>query len=687
MRPIFGKDESCPFFLKKRDIQTLKNRVMENFLDRFRTNGRVGILQKQISELGSELDAACKDADPLFMGAGEELQTIYRSSRELTQQVRESVQLIGGDTERGVLFKMQTLAHAALNELTLCRNNVSEKSQLTEKAMAQLRDLSRMCESIEKTGLLLKIIGVNIGIESSRSNEANDLFLVVGQETSGLSKKIAAIAGESLDVLKSAQGSQQFLYRELSEGLKEIDRLGQNARRIVRVTVQEIESLMGATLQVTDQARKRADAISGQVGKLVVSIQFHDDMTQRVAHVQEALENVKERLADAHGNGDKGNQNSGLSRVISIIGVQSAQLKEIIAEIEGVHEKSVQSLEEIHGEVDRLLEDLFSLSDGESLNSEGKGRRQAPFKRLSTSFNDLNHVLQRGQLLMQPMQDAASRASEAAAHISKFVQDIHSIGFESHLMALNAIVKAARLGSTGGALEVLAQEVKQSADQTASLLDRTDEVLGRVTDVSDRLKQNLTNGDSGVSLKAPMAEITTAYDRFTETAASGHEQADAVRGSISKTKSDLDFLSQLRERFSGALEKLEQMAHDLSACVAHDQKLSAEETDELLQRYTMEKERRVHQASLSGPFAQGMKNYTPESSPGSGNQLSSESAGATDNVELFGDEPETETTSNANMELFDEGPGPETQPGEEPIPENRENQKEKQDFGDNVELF
>ena len=644
-------------------------------------------LQKKLHALITELDAACKETSPEFMKIGEDLQIIYRDAKALTAQVGNSVEVIGGQAEGGVLFKLRGLADASMNELTACSKNLSVKGDLSEKLRTHLGDLWRVCGSIQKTGLLLRIVAVNIGIESSRSTEAKNLFLVVGQETSALSKKIAAVSGESLDVLKSARAIQQSSYRKLSEGLKEIDRLGRSARRIVGAAVQEIETLMETSLEVTDQARKRADAISGQVGELVIGVQFHDDMTQRVAHVREALEDIKGLLTEDHLTGGNGRQSAELIRMISILGVQSAQLKEIITEIEQVHEKGVTSFEEIHWEVDQLLNHLSFLSDGRSLNPERIERRDGPFKRLSTSFRDLDQVLERGQALIRPMQDAGIKASEAAEQVLGFVQEIQTIGFETHLMALNSIVKAARLGSTGGALEVLSQEIKQAADQTASLLDRTGEVVGQTKFVSSGLRQEFSDGESVGKMEGLVAALNSSYSRFIKGTASSCEQADMIGAAISKTKSDLDFLSHLRERFTGALEQLEQMAHDLSASVAHDQGLNAEETEELRQRYTMEKERRIHEASLSGELVQGTESQTPEGPPGSGEQLPSEIAEATDNGELFADEPETETTSNANVELFDEAPDPESQTGEEPIPENGENQKEKEDFGDNVELF
>jgi|GEM_PF-1707376 len=671
MRPIVSKFELVWNALKRLDIPLLKKAVMEKAPACFRGNGRCRAFHRQmpiqdddpgvsckavkpdLRKLGAsvqgkmpalarELEGACKDVEPEFMRIGEQLQTAYGDAMELARQVRDSVDLIGGQEKNGVLSLMRRLAEASLGRLEGCRKDVSEKTSQIKRVQEQLDALFTIFFQVEKTGRLLSILAVNIGIESARSNESKELFSVVASDTAELSKKIKTVSRGGQDALKEALDTVRTLYGDISQGLEKITGMGQHAGGIVQEAVREIEALMASTLQVAEQANEHAGQVSRQVGDLVVGVQFHDSMSQRVAHITKALGDVEAFLIE-----DEGQK---LPLALPVIRLQAAQIKEIIDEIGRVYETCVHSFEEIIKDFSTLLNHLRVLSANAEPDT-GRERGVDSFERLRSSFDELDGVLRKGEVLMEPVRHAATRASDAATRVFGLVQDIHAIGFESHLMALNAIVKAAHLASGGAALEVLAQEVRRASGQSTAVMDKAEELLDRITGAANRLRDQYAAAETEVSLENSVAEMTRVHNRFIQASAAAHRRGNEIRADVSKAKADLDFLPLLAERFTGSLDRLEAMAMALTPFSSENRRLSQNEVDEILKRYTMDREREIHKASFSGSKDE------PDSHGPAVREKEAEDKG---DVDGFTDRPETEACEQwDNVELFDSDTGAE----------------------------
>jgi methyl-accepting chemotaxis protein len=742
MLPLFPVKGTYSLFPKEWNFGSFKKHLTATPWSRFRRNAQVRKIRTRLPALTENLERACKEVEPAFMGVGQELQDIYGNARGLTQQVLDSVNLIGGHDEGGVLFHLRGLAESSLVQLQGCQKDVSEKRTAIQSVVGRLTGLGNVTRELEKVGLLLKVVGVNIGVESARSVASNALFSVVAQDTGNLSDKIRLTIEDVEGVLTRALSEQQRLHADFSTGVNEIDRLGGNAHRIVEKTVQGIESLMHGMRQFVQKAGDSSRHIQQQVGDLVMAVQFHDSMSQRVAHISEALGDVARCLdEDASTNGGPDRQEL-LCRSLSILRVQSAQLRNIIKEIEGIHDSCIASFEEILAGFKGLAAHLSEI--GSATNWDGKGAmsQDDPFKQLEVSFNDLNGVLDRGQTLMRGVRQSTARVSDTVNHISKCVREMHAIGFETHLMALNAIIKAAHLGQEGGAIEVLAREVKQSANQSRSVLEEADTLLAAIVALAEQLRR--TDDDdttSNASFDMAMEKIGQAYHRFTETTVIAHSRADEISDIIQQTKTRLAFMPQLAHRFSTSLQQIEALIEALSAFVAEassPQMGSAQ----IAQRYTMEKERDIHEMSLYGDRLgagrsdgarrridsadKGAGLMTAAAPPASamGVDLFTDAPSATDesndvelftdaetpandaswdNIELFetetvsgqaaGDEPvigdfRESDTSWENVDIFDSGPEPkEGALEEEAASSTDEIKKEETSFGDNVELF
>jgi len=167
----------------------------------------------------------------------------------------------------------------------------------------------------------------------------------------------------------------------------------------------------------------------------------------------------------------------------------------------------------------------------------------------------------------------AEALAGASAEIEKFIAQTRAIAKQTHMLALNASIEAARAGDEGKGFSVVAEEVRKLAAQTSEAASTTSEtvrtVMASVQVARERLLRLLAGGrtaraaaEEAVVGLQDVATEAEANDAWTRRISASSEE---VRALIEQIAGRMKEVSAGTEDYAAAAEQIAAAAQELNA--------------------------------------------------------------------------------------------------------------------------
>jgi len=665
-------------------------------------------------DMALRLETVMRGSEADFLKLGDQLQRLYTEGDAIAREAARAAAMIGSAEGDGTFrSRVDRLTRLSLDSLLAYESEVKAHLEMFAAGMNELDRLCGVCPVIEKAGMSLRVIGLNIAVECTRSPETREMFGSFVDEIRALAVNITEISGNIYQDSHAMRTREMAAHKRLSEALERFNQLRDQGEKLVDEAVSDIRNVMAATMGILNAGADRGRRISAAVGDVVMAVQFHDIARQRGEHISEALRDLGKQPQSSQGGAQSGPEDLGALHPFYGVGqLQAAQLKGIIDEIGGARMTCVRAFEGLSSLVSDLRSDIAVFSSGDP----GELALDARIQSLRNGLVRLGDLLGEGTGLERQIMDLSREISETAAHLTGHIGRVSQISHELHLKALNAIIKSARVGSEGRSLEVLAQEVSRLSRQSHSFVSDVVAILKGLTqieaDTRSRADQTATGTQmDAAGIRSEMEKISQIYQTFKADMAALCSRAHVLESEIHAARSGVDFMMELGAGLSGVLDAITEMLNRMGLASLTEGSPDGETWDKMAGRYTMESERILHHQAMGTSAAaiaadmdggdddgncvlfdadepaQAEPGDNPPDEAGAAGSFSEELA-TEDGVDLWGDPPADAPSETAQDDSQGCSPLEETDsPDPEAAPEAGRKPDGGGDLGDNVELF
>jgi hypothetical protein len=562
-----------------------------------------------LSLLATELAGIGKQLEPDFVRLTEGLMSLNARAGELSalgsrlgEQVGEQLEAIRRD-EVGTLLagSYASLQQSLLDSTTRC-----EGLAANSRVMDALQHLGQRIKDIATR---LAVMRLGFSIECARlGDEAHSFIDFVAQLTE--LEQLVAQLGDA--VRSEAAAARTTLGRSIAlvrDGLSGLQHLMQRCSSTASSAAASIDGLLSVCGQVGADVAAGAREIGAHCGELVYFLQFGDIVRQKIEHVAGALANA----GDADG-----------TRTDRLLALQAGQIEAIASDVGDARTK----LDAAFGGLGAATGSLLSVIAG-----FGSGAGSVSLTKLIDDVRSMQKLRQQAQQLSESSALAAVDASQVAGRLTRHLDTITATNSRMHMMALNAVVNTARLGTAAAALSVLSIEVHEISRQSGEIVAEVLPLLEQVqTSASamiahDAARVRTQACDSIASIERGLGRLAELIDRVSSVTTVANRLADGQRLALETARRQINFLAGFGDDMQGAVARLEAMRAALGPIEASAQR--ANDDEPVFATYTMESEREVHRRVLGGGANVASAARFAASTRGTGgNDLG-------DNVELF----------------------------------------------------
>ncbi len=602
-----------------------------------------------LDNLVDALAAACRNAEPDFLKIGKELRSVKADTDLMTRQIHTAVDYIEDAIEREALQKVRAFAEKSMTDVKNIRQGANRDLKHVQEVGECMGSINRLCSGTETITTFLRVISFNMAVKSAHSHNAEQTFKGFAEEAKEVAANFSAITNQLGNDAQIVQNAQNSTHEEIMADSIMLEDLARATDSALQNAVGASEKLMAHSRNVLTNAGVHTQTIARQVSEIVVNIQFHDSMSQRIADICENLRQIETTPAVETDQ----NETLPLHGADLFLNHQGEELNLIITELDSIYHKNLQAFEKIESDTELLARSLnidagaYSLQESVDTKTANNARNGAanktepddPFVSLQSALESLYEVLCKGQDLTEQIEKSVVYAVEKTSRFAKQARKVHRIGYEAHIMALNAGVKASKLEHQRQTFAVMAQEITSLARQSQAFVSKIEQILKSVGALNLKTQKDLSEQASLdqagaiTMVKDRIRAVSEAFHQFKSKSADVCQVVETTRQKIGEVKNGLYFLPTLADALTNYKHLIDLFSRIAQVWKSKAREPTAEEIEVLVQECKAMLEQDVVRQSGGQGFTDELSESADEPDSSAPSFADAEEFG--DNVELF----------------------------------------------------
>lgn len=580
------------------DVQTaaVQTAVDPAFLARSRS------WQANFELAARELSDLSRSTEKDFLAIGSNLNAISEGCGAISSKASALVNV----EESGSGFdmrKFEQLFNRTIESAGACASaipaGITEMTALKDK----LDEIAGLRSYLDGLSRSITVIGVLTRIETARFDGAdfNSMTTVVDDLAQQIARSTEAIASSARDAKATIGDISARMSRSLEAYTKESDLAGEHVKAIL--------SEMSDMNTRSSWACKRIDGRSAQIipeiGEIVTALQSHDICRQQMEHVAKTMLDAAGKVESMRDAADA--EKRALKKWIDdVLRIQVSQLESVIDQTRNAAEGISRHLSRISDLSEAQLEDSSIILEEE----ESGGLK---IEKIMAELESLLSLNARCKTMTTDMLQAVSDTSGRTETMSTHVANIVSISDNISLLATNALIKVAHTGDSGRTLAVLANKIrvlslqakdniKKGAEKIKAILTSSAEFRNSLSEV---LHKRLATADKlGEESRATAPQFIAADRAMIAAMGEIAKSTNKLRADIDRVIADIRFDEAIQSGVGATIAKLQTVLKDVEDAIqdvsgAEPHAAQPAELKELTNRYTMEKQREIHETVVA----------------------------------------------------------------------------------------
>jgi methyl-accepting chemotaxis protein len=563
--------------------------------------GSASNIVKSIVEITKKIKVVTDNSEQDFLQIGSKLQKFLSNSKELNQISSSLVSSAAEEVLKNGITELADLLNQFTELLAKSNEDIKNDKEELKKIKSNIDLIISQMGNFNKIVKRFRMLGISIKIESSRLASDEGDFTTLAESVENLSEQISSKA--STISVKS-----NMLFQQIEKAVKDLEKLeakqSYHSELILGQTTNTLNTFRQnykKTYEETNKIALSSNNVSNSINDIVISLQSHDITRQKLEHVLEALNKFIEVQENSDNSDSKNNSQIDLSMVHDVCELQALHLKNSKEEFVSAVVDIISNLRNVEENIGSIFNEMTTLL-GEDSVFRGKSIVQA-----HNEFNSISNQLVLSTAISDEIASTTRSIVDIIDDLSKYVLEIEGVGTEIEIVALNARVKAARSGSNGSALDVLAEAIQNLSVESKNYTGSTSAILLSISRISQKLKINTDSGEENSfknNIDKTMAKINLILDSFTNIEVNAGNVMTNLQQKVCSLKDDISYTingilihKQVEEIINKTIEELLLIIQSLknNAAINSDR---MQNTSGLTKKYTMHSEREIHQDFL-----------------------------------------------------------------------------------------